>query len=185
MKHSRILRFHRQRGAVLVVSLIMLAVMTMFVISMLKTAVIELKIGGSSQVAALNLSNADIAIENFMAVNSGRFAPGFLSYAVTAAAPDPASFSYTGYSGTVTLAAAQLDCGGQRTPGQQFTPAGSGGNSGTVIVSFDVAATAIGTTGYSGATVVHQGLQTIACQSVSSNGHTPCVAISPQCSRAV
>ena len=75
MKNFRTPRSHRQRGAVLVVSLIMLAVMTMFVISMLKTAVIELKIGGSSQVAAQNLANADIAIENFMALNSGRFAP--------------------------------------------------------------------------------------------------------------
>ena len=93
MKYSRIPRFHRQRGAVLVVSLIMLAVMTMFVISMLKTAVIELKIGGSSQVAALNLTNADTAIDNFMAVNSGRFAPNFLSSAVPTAAPDPTSFS--------------------------------------------------------------------------------------------
>lgn len=162
MKYSRIHRIHRQRGAVLVVSLIMLAVMTMFVISMLKTAVIELKIGGSSQVAALNLSNADAAIENFMAVNNGRFAPGFLTYAVATAAPDPNSYSYTGYTGTVKLTATQLDCGGQRTPGQQFSPTGSGGNSGTVTVSFDVAATAIGSTGYSGATVVHQGLQTIA-----------------------
>ncbi|HUI26142.1 MAG TPA: PilX N-terminal domain-containing pilus assembly protein, partial [Candidatus Kryptonia bacterium] len=54
-----------QRGAVLIVSLVMLAVMTLFVISMLKTSVIELKIGGSSQVASINVANADSAIDNF------------------------------------------------------------------------------------------------------------------------
>ena len=46
MKRHRIGSPHRTRGAVLVVSLIMLAVLTLFVISMLKTSVIELKIGG-------------------------------------------------------------------------------------------------------------------------------------------
>ena len=51
----------RQRGAVLVVSLIMLAVLTLFVISMLKTAVVELKIGGVSQTTALNVSAADVS----------------------------------------------------------------------------------------------------------------------------
>ena len=50
-----------QRGAVLVVSLIMLAVLTLFVISMLKTAVVELKIGGVSQTTALNVSAADVS----------------------------------------------------------------------------------------------------------------------------
>ena len=159
MKYSRIPRFHRQRGAVLVVSLIMLAVMTMFVISMLKTAVIELKIGGSSQVAALNLTNADTAIDNFMAVNSGRFAPNFLSSAVPTAAPDPTSFSYTGYSGTVTLTAVQLTCGGLPKSSLGTIQYGSAA---LQAVQFDVAATAIGTTGYSGATVVHQGLQAVA-----------------------
>ena len=159
MKDSRTLQPHRQRGAVLVVSLIMLAVMTMFVISMLKTAVIELKIGGSSQVAAQNLANADIAIENFMALNSGRFAPLFLSSANPAAAPKPESFSYTGYAGTVALTAVQLNCGGLTSSSvgtMQY------GKDALQSVQFDVAATAIGTTGYSGATVVHQGLQSLA-----------------------
>ena len=159
MKYSRTPRFHRQRGAVLVVSLIMLAVMTMFVISMLKTAVIELKIGGSSQVAALNLTNADTAIDNFMAVNSGRFAPNFLTSAVPAAAPDPASYSYTGYSGTVKLTAVQLTCGGLSKSSLGTIQYGSAA---LQAVQFDVAATAIGTSGYSGATVVHQGLQAVA-----------------------
>ena len=46
----------------------MLVVMTLFVISMLKTSIVELKIGGSSQVAALNFSNAGIAMTILSAV---------------------------------------------------------------------------------------------------------------------
>lgn len=151
MKNFRTPRSHRQRGAVLVVSLIMLAVMTMFVISMLKTAVIELKIGGSSQVAAQNLANADIAIENFMALNSGRFAPKFISEGKVVSGSD----SYTGYAGTVTLIPVQLNCGGVAGSTSQYGPGA------LQAVQFDVAATSIGTTGYSGATVVHQGLQSL------------------------
>ena len=151
MKNSHTFCQHRQRGAVLVVSLIMLAVMTMFVISMLKTAVIELKIGGSSQVATQNLANADIAIENFMALNSGRFVPKFITEGKVA----PGSDSFTGYAGTVTLVPVQLNCGplvGTTVGTNQYGPQS------LQAVQFDLAATAIGTTGYSGATVVHQGL---------------------------
>ena len=155
MKNSHTFCQHRQRGAVLVVSLIMLAVMTMFVISMLKTAVIELKIGGSSQVATQNLANADIAIENFMALNSGRFAPRFISEGKVVAGSD----SFTGYAGTVTLIPVQLNCGA--LVGSTFGTMQLGPQS-LQAVQFDVAATAIGTTGYSGATVVHQGLMSLA-----------------------
>ena len=84
----------RQRGAVLVVSLIMLAVLTLFVISMIKTSIVELKIGGVSQTAASNLSAADSAIDNFLALNSGRFAPNWLT-AVGAAGPVAGSFAYS------------------------------------------------------------------------------------------
>ena len=85
----------RARGAVLVVSLIMLAVLTLFVISMIKTSIIELKIGGSSQIAAVNLAAADAALDNFLAANAGRFAPGWLTSAVPAAAPVAGSLLYT------------------------------------------------------------------------------------------
>ena len=84
----------RQRGAVLVVSLIMLAVLTLFVISMIKTSVIELKIGGSSQIASINLAAADAAVDNFLALNGGRFAPGWLTL-VGAQGPVAGSFAYT------------------------------------------------------------------------------------------
>lgn len=155
MKYSSTLRPHRQRGAVLVVSLIMLAVMTMFVISMLKTAVIELKIGGSSQVAAQNLANADTSIENFMALNSGRFAPNFIAEGKIVAGSD----AYSGYNGSVTLTAVQLSCGGLTKSSLGTVQYGSAS---LQAVQFDLAATAIGSTGYSGATVVHQGLQSVA-----------------------
>ena len=155
MKYSRTLRPRRQRGAVLVVSLIMLAVMTMFVISMLKTAVIELKIGGSSQVAAQNLAYADIAIENFMALNSGNFAPKFISEGKVVAGSD----KYIGYAGEVQLTPIQLTCGGLPKSSLGTIQYGSGS---LQAVQFDVTAKAIGKAGYSGATVVHQGLQSVA-----------------------
>ena len=148
-----------QSGAVLVVSLIMLAVMTLFVISMLKTSVLELKIGGSSQVAAINQSNAEAAVDNFLALNSGRFASLFLT-AIGPAGPVVGSFAYSGYAGTVALQAAQLACGGI-PPGvfgstQYNTP-------GLKAVQFDIGATA-STTGFGTVgdrTVVHQGILAI------------------------
>src|SRR5689334_10714150 len=73
MKKPSIFSRRYQGGAVLIVSLIMLAVLTLFVISMIKTSIIELKIGGASQTAALNLAAADAAVENFLALNGGRF----------------------------------------------------------------------------------------------------------------
>ena len=78
MNHPHTALPRRERGAVLVVSLIMLAVLTLFVISMIKTSIIELKIGGSSQTAAINLAAADAAVDNFLSLNGGRFSPGWL-----------------------------------------------------------------------------------------------------------
>ena len=48
-----------QRGAVLIVGLVMLAVMTLLVVSMIKTSVVELKIGGASQIAQQNCNLID------------------------------------------------------------------------------------------------------------------------------
>ena len=151
---------HRQRGAVLVVSLIMLAVLTLFVISMIKTSIVELKIGGVSQTAASNLSAADSAIDNFLALNSGRFAPNWLT-AVGAAGPVAGSFAYstavTAYSAlgaSVQLAGVQLSCGAPKRVGEQIGP-----NS-LQAVQFDIWATAIGGTG--GQVVTHQGVQSLA-----------------------
>lgn len=140
----------RERGAVLIVSLIMLVVMTLFVISMLKTSIIELKIGGSSQIVALNFANAEVAIDNFVAVNNGRFAPGFL--ALAPGAGGVLNTPPTVYGGTVTVTPTQTKCGG--------TPFGQQMGGGIEPVYFDIRASAVGTLG--GSMVVHQGVQTLA-----------------------
>jgi hypothetical protein len=63
----------RQRGAVLVVGLVMLTVMTMLVVSMMKTSIIDLKIGGMSQDALVNVSNADVLLNTFFNLYNGKF----------------------------------------------------------------------------------------------------------------
>lgn len=135
----------RQRGAVLVVSLIMLAVMTLFVISMLKTSVIELKIGGASHVAALNFANAEVAIDNFIAVNNGRFAPRFaeVGCVINCVITTPPTVE----GGTVLITVTQVNCGAADPKSLQ-------------PVQFDVLAAATGTLG--GTVTVHQGVQTLA-----------------------
>ena len=152
---------YRQRGAVLIVSLIMLAVMTLFVISMLKTSVIELKIGGASHVVALNFANAEVAIDNFISFNNGRFAPGFLSLAALAAGcnsttpgPGPCLEVPAVQGGTVALTVTQLNCGNWAGFGTQM------GGSSLQAVQFDVTSTATGTLG--GTVRLHQGLQSLA-----------------------
>lgn len=161
MKRTRGRLALNQRGAVLVVSLIMLAVLTLFVISMIKTSIIELKIGGVSQTATINLSAADSAIDNFLALNSGRFAPNWLT-AAGVAGPAAGSFAYSaatsayGALGTsVALLGVQLSCGVPKQVGQQIGPTS------LQAVQFDIAATASGSLG-TGSTVVHQGVQTLA-----------------------
>ena len=62
-----------QRGAVLATSLIVLVVMTLLVLGMLRTSVLELKIGGIAQTSAQNFSNAEVALTKFMNDNNGRF----------------------------------------------------------------------------------------------------------------
>jgi hypothetical protein len=145
-------RYHhsarRERGAVLVVGLIMLAVMTLFVISMLKTSVIELKIGGASQIAALNFSNAELAINSYITNNAGRFAPGFLTSGTQITTMPPVQ------GGSVTLQAQQVTCG-------PWAPLGTGmGLTSLAAVYFDLAATGTGTLG--GRTTVHQGVESLA-----------------------
>lgn len=155
----------RQRGAVLVVSLIMLAVLTLFVISMIKTSIIELKIGGSSQTAALNLAAADAAIDNFLAINSGRFAPGWLlltgnqgpaAGSSGAAAYTGASSAYGALGSTVTVTPVQISCGGWSQIGTMF------GASSLQAVQFDIGATATGGLGTAGSAAVHQGVEAAA-----------------------
>jgi Tfp pilus assembly protein PilX len=101
---------HRQRGAVLVIGLIMLTVTTMLVVSMLKTSILDLKIGGVSQDAMINLNNADIVLNTFFSQNSGKFSNRCLIQA-------PLCTAYTAPGGlstppsNVTLVKNQVYCG--------------------------------------------------------------------------
>lgn len=56
----------RQEGVVLITSLILLVIMTLLAVSMLRTSIIELKIGGAGQIAARNLANAESEISSFI-----------------------------------------------------------------------------------------------------------------------
>jgi hypothetical protein len=152
----------RQQGAVLVVSLIMLAVLTLFVISMIKTSVIEFKIGGASQTAATNLAAAESAVDNFLSLNGGRFAPGWLTK-TGAQGPVIGSLSYTAANSaygalgsSVSLIANQISCGAFSQFGTMF------GALSLQSVQFDVGATANGGLGTAGTAVVHQGVQAAA-----------------------
>ncbi|MPY86269.1 MAG: hypothetical protein GEV00_24320, partial [Actinophytocola sp.] len=69
----------RERGAVLIVGLVMLAVMTLLVVSMIKTSVVELKIGGANQIAQQHQTNAEVMINTFINANNGRFASNYLA----------------------------------------------------------------------------------------------------------
>lgn len=156
-------RQSHQVGAVLIVGLVMLAVMTLLVVSMIKTSVVELKIGGANQVAQQNLTNAERLISNFIDVNNGRFASDYLALASGAGgplAPAAGSGSYNStyftynvgavnlHAGSANLQVRQLQCSGMRiigsAPNLQF-------------VFFDVRSTATGDLG--GSTTVHQGIR--------------------------
>ena len=157
MKFSSPVARHKQRGAVLIVALIMLAVMTLFVISMLKTSIIELKIGGASQVVAQNFTNAELAITRFIVDNNGHFAPGFLTLAVGVGGVvnyAPSGTPAAVHGGTVVITPTQIICGPPDDPGTMI------GGMSLMAVQFDVRAAATGTLG--GTSQVHQGVQTFA-----------------------
>lgn len=68
-----------ERGAVLATSLIILVVMTLMVLGMLKTSVLELKIGGIAHDAEQNFAVAEGALIKFMNDNNKRFSKNCLS----------------------------------------------------------------------------------------------------------
>jgi hypothetical protein len=142
-------KVHSQRGAVLVISLIMLAVMTLFVVSMLKTSILELKIGGASQVAAINFSNAEFAINNFITLNNGLYAPGFIAAGASLNPPAPV------FGGQVAVVPTELGCGPWSPPNRMQMGSGT-----LTAVEFNLRATATGTLG--GETTVVQGVQSLA-----------------------
>ena len=153
-----------QRGAVLIVGLVMLAVMTLLVVSMIKTSVVELKIGGANQIAQQNLANAELMINNFIDVNNGRFASNYLALPQTSGGPVAPGGGTASYTGTVykvapktllygraDLEVRQIQCSGTRQTGTAY-----GANQ---HVFFDVRSTATGSLG--GSTTVHQGVRSI------------------------
>ena len=156
-----------QRGAVLVVGLVMLAVMTLLVVSMIKTSVVELKIGGANQIAQQNLTNAELMINRFIDSNNGRFASNYLPLLTAAGGPavptGAGTPSYSGtttvysiapggsnvYLGTANLAVRQINCTSPTIIGSAIGA--------LTFVYFDVRSTATGTLG--GSTTVHQGIR--------------------------
>jgi Tfp pilus assembly protein PilX len=99
---------YRQRGAVLIVGLVMLTVMTMLVVSMLKTSIIDLKIGGISQDAQVNFNNAEIALTTYANANAGNLSHNCLVLNLcNVGITTPPTVA----GGTVTYTAWQAYCG--------------------------------------------------------------------------
>ena len=146
-------RSHGERGAVLVVGLIMLAVMTLLVISMLRTSILELRIGGANQVAQETFANAELVIANFLNMNTGRFAPGFLALVFPApGAPDFSLPAITG--GAVALTAAQIQCSSATILGNQY--ANVGRQNAMFVTTFNVRGASTSVLG--GTAAVNQGV---------------------------
>ena len=141
-----------EQGAALVISLILLAVMTILVISTMRTSILQLRISGSTETLSINLANAEVAIADFIDANQGRFAPGFLALP---AAAGGAIFPATVFNdSTVALVVTQLSCGPAVSFDNQMGPGG------LQSAMFDVAATA--TVARGGRSAVHLGAEAIA-----------------------
>lgn len=144
-----------QSGMVLITSLIMLVIMTMLAISVLRTSVIELKIGGAGQVAAQNFSNAEAAIWAFMNApnNRGRF---FHGATLDTDLSNDYVFTNPQYShlAHVTLTATEIACTDDAGVGR----GNQLGKNTLKAVFFDVRAESRDTV-FSGLSVVHQGLR--------------------------
>ena len=141
-----------ERCAALVVSLILMAVMTILVISTMRTSILQLRISGSTETLSVNLANAEVSIADFIDANIGRFAPGFLALP---AATGGALFPTTVLNdSTVNLVVTQVGCGPANTFTSQMGP------NALQAAQFDVAATA--TVNRGGRSTVHQGAEALA-----------------------
>lgn len=69
----------KQKGAVLITSLIMLLILTLLAISMLRSSVFNLKIGGANQVAIQDLALADQALGSSINLIGNGWADGMPS----------------------------------------------------------------------------------------------------------
>jgi hypothetical protein len=131
-----------ERGAVLVNGLIMLGVMSLLVASMIRTSILELRIGGANQAALETFANAESALLASIAANAGRWAPGFTNLPVgTAGAPVPVvPLLTTVQNGTVDEPVIrQIACG---NPAGASSLAAIGQNNAVAIVVFDIVSTA-------------------------------------------
>lgn len=167
----------RQRGAVLVVGLVTLTVMTLMVISMLKTSVLELKIGGANHVSQEVFANAEMALTLF--INSSPvFSSNCLAdeglasdcfFKVPPATPNAAIVTTNPGTGAGRVATiSNLQGGGSVSltamqQGNCIDPpknglCSAGDPNCTKIVIFDVRAVSTGAV--SGRTIVHQGVAT-------------------------
>ncbi|CAG0929772.1 MAG: hypothetical protein EFKGCFLK_01965 [Rhodocyclaceae bacterium] len=156
-----------QRGVVLIVSLVVLAVMTLLVIGMLRTSVIELKLGGVSHQAELNFSNAEAMISSYINENNGRFSKDCLVTAdaalscfittdgtITVAGTAPnRTMTKTLEGSAVTLSVQQIACADDSGVGS-----GNQLGGGLQALFLDIQAVSEGT--FSGRSTVHQGIKT-------------------------
>ena len=130
-----------QTGVVLMFSLIMMVIMTLLVVSMLRTGVLELKIGGASQTSAQNLANAEAAIWDFMNTYKGKLYHGAKFSTLDTLAEisknyDKSSRQYSHLTNVTTLEGKEVAC-------TDFAGRGSGnmlGPSALQAVYFDVQA---------------------------------------------
>lgn len=158
--------YRRQGGAILAVSLIVLVVMTLLVLGMLRTAVLELKIGGVNHQAELNFANAESMISTYLNENNGRFSKDCLSTVVPSLSCFITSDVATTIAGTVpnrtmtkplegstvTLSAQQIACA-------EDAGVGSGNQikGGLHAVHMTIQGIASGV--FSGRGIVHQGIK--------------------------
>lgn len=147
-----------QAGVVLVTSLIMLVVMTLLVVSLVRSNVIELKIGGATQVTAQNLANAEAAVWAFMnaPANRGKFYPGSPLVVNLSTEYDFSSPTFAHLS-NVTLAATEMYC-------TQYSGVGTGTeqnpSKAPQVVYFDVRLDSRDPV-FFGRTLVHQGVRAL------------------------
>ncbi|BBO21560.1 MAG: hypothetical protein LC123_10020 [Burkholderiales bacterium] len=156
-----------QRGVVLIVSLVVLAVMTLLVIGMLRTSVIELKLGGVTHQAELNFSNAEAMISTYINENNGRFSRDCLMTADAALSCFTTADGTTTVAGTapnrtmtkslegstVTLSVQQIACADD-------SGVGSGNQLGGGLQALFLDVQAVSTGAFSGRSTVHQGIKT-------------------------
>ena len=156
----------RQRGVILVVSLVVLAVMTLLVIGMLRLNVLELKIGGVNHQAELNFTNAEAMITAYLNENNGRFSKDCLS------TPDAALSCFTSADGTVTIAGAApnrtmtktlegstVTLSVQQIACSDDSGVGSGNQIGGGLQALFLDVQAVSTGTFSGRSTVHQGIK--------------------------